>query len=92
MMIEKEADAMRLGDTLGAMRSRAYPGWKSQRVFGVPLAVTRKIEKALTHQYFAKRDPRDAYAGMTLAQARQPIGAHRVLSYQGASHRRRHSY
>lgn len=47
-VFEKEADAVRLGDTLGAMRSGAYPGWKSQRLFGFPLDVARKIEKALS--------------------------------------------
>lgn len=46
-VFEKEADAVRLGSTLGAMRSGAYPGWKSQRVFGFPIEVARKIEKAL---------------------------------------------
>jgi len=47
VVFEKEADAVRLGDTLGAMRSDAYPAWKSQRVFGFPLEVARKIAAAV---------------------------------------------
>lgn len=47
VVFEQEADAVRLGDTLGARRSGAYPGWKSQRVFGFPLEMAQKIEKVL---------------------------------------------
>lgn len=47
VVFEKEADAERLGDTLGATRSGAYPGWKSQRVSGFPLKVAWRIDKIL---------------------------------------------
>ena len=44
---EKEADAIRVADALGARRGTAYLGWASQRVFGFPAAMAEKIEKAL---------------------------------------------
>lgn len=47
-VFEQEADARRLGDTLDAQRSGAYPGWKSQRVFGFSAEVAHKIEKAMS--------------------------------------------
>jgi hypothetical protein len=44
---EKESDAVRLADTLGARRGTALPGWASQRVFGFPAQLANQIERAL---------------------------------------------
>jgi hypothetical protein len=45
---EKEADAIRFGDTFGARRGMSSLGWKSQRVFAFPADMAEKIEKVLS--------------------------------------------
>ena len=45
---EKEADALRLGESVGARRAETYAGWASQRVFGFTAEVAKRIEQRST--------------------------------------------
>jgi hypothetical protein len=44
---EKEADAVRLGETFGARRGMSSRGWNSRRVFGFPADMAKKVEQLL---------------------------------------------